>query len=1022
MASVLCLSKIDANLQDFKSEGRHGSIVNLSLNPNSQAVDLGNTFSDYSNTIRLFNEEYICYQFSHEYSVLSLYSLSVATAGKTIVIQLPERMLNMYHTFTIREIDSELVLELILRDGLYLVLHFPLNCILDGATATPENWFTVLNPYDFTVRRPLYAYSVSASTTIIFLEDGGLLGLTKSKNERGEHEVTPVLFNDNSYLQSLTKMFTLKRNPSQNSNVASCVVYRDRYLLTLTQNCKLRVWDLEHQTAVFEKDLATNEKHHNKIYETIGQFLSLYEDKLAIFLPYDNGMFQIWDLRLDGQGRIALSPGPSYASNLSSSSIWSLVDMKLTKPPDSSCFSGYMNLVVLWRSNSVTKLQILNLVSEDLQQHQWLEAVNQSLMDLRADLNLLTNGDTDRALMNLKSHYTPALYMRAQNILSESGILLSPESPYNHEYLLNLESVLKDLKKRNDEPSSLTLYHGEIIMINSLSLYSHALYKTNSKLESIFYNLNEEQPGKDDLGDYLRTIEGFASTLSSQVLFEVSEAFLHMVTSSYPSEIPIKERLTEIYTRHLDGNFHMANLRKLFDELSRLDVVATLNMFLDNHLQQKKAEEPLIDSIAPNKLANVALLESTHQAILVQNNLVLKALLIFAFMDFDYSIFQPQIKTLLSLHYKQCLWISLYQLNKSLLASEVFARTSKFGNGYKIKTYSDWSLSVTIVLNEIYLMPVSPNPLFIESFDKFVMSETKSSKLCNSYLKVVQKRFYIHSNAAHEFMLGLSYFMCGMYDRSFRFLQKHPYPDILPLEFPDRLYMPLQKDGHLWRDVIGSFKLPYKHSAYYFNLSKLFSVANSFEYALRCVKKSIKLSSEQGEPEEPLDFKRAQLVQYLNTLIVFSNYEEILDVLRCSFETLPRDVRAAYYKQILTSLQHRESFFARLLALCRDSSGAFLPVDDYTILDEILLEEVSITSWDSYKRLYSFRLINDHDRAAAEILYHYVTHGNSVDTKKKCLLLIINILSSFTSDGDRWILSEGNPITLREVKTELNAL
>lgn len=1022
MASVSYFSKIDANLQDFKSEKGNGSVVNLSLNSSSPAVDLRNTFSDYSNTIRLLNDEYICYQFSHEYSVLSLYSLSAATAGKTIVIQLPEHMLNMYHTFTIREIDDELVLELILRDGLYLVLYFPLNCILDGAAETPENWFTVLNPYDFTVRRPLYAYSVSASSTIIFLEDGGLLGLTKSKNERGEHEVTPVLFNDNSYLQSLTKMFFLRRNPSQNFNVASCIVYRDRYLLTLTQNCKLRVWDLKHQTAVFEKDLAVNEKHQNKAYETIGQFMSLYEDKLAIFLPFDNGMFQLWDLRLDAQGHIALNPGPTYSSNLSSSSIWSLVDMKLTKPLDSNCFSGYMNLVVLWRSNSVTKLQVLNLISEDLQQHQWLEAVNQSLMDLRADLNLLTNGDTDRALMNLKSHYTPALYKRAQSTLSESGILLSPESPYNHEYLLNLESVLKDLKKRNDEPSSLTLYHGEIIMVNSLSLYSHALYKTNSRLESIFYNLNEEQSSKDDLGDYLRTIEGFASTLSSQVLFEVSEAFLDMVTSSFPSEIPIKDKLTEIYTRHLDGNFHMANLRKLFEELSRLDVIKILNIFIDNHLQKEGNEEPLIDSIIPNKLVNVALLESTHQAILVQNNLVLKALLIFAFMDFDYSIFQPQIKTLLSLHYKQCLWISLYQLDKNLLASEVFARTSKFGNGYKIKTYSDWSMSSTIVLNEIYNMPVSPNPLFIESFDKFVMSGTKSSKLCNSYLRVVQQRFYIHSNVAHEFMLGLSYFMCGMYDLSFEFLQKHPYPETLPLEFPDRLYMPLQEDGHLWRDVIGSFKLPYKHSAYYFNLSKLFSVANSFEYALKCVKKSIKLSSEQREAEEPLDFKKAQLVQYLKTLIVFSNYEEILDVLRCSFETLPGDVRAAYYKQILTSLQHREAFFAKLLTLCRDSSGAFLPVDDYKILDEILLEEVSKTSWETYKRLYSFRLINDHDRAAAEILYHYVIHGESVDIKKKCLLLIINILSSFNSDGDRWILAGGNPVTLRDVRMGLNAL
>lgn len=807
MASVSNFSKIDANLQEFSYPERANKVANLFLNSAPKALDVENTFSDYSNTLKLENEEYVCYQFSHEYTVLSLYSLANADMGRTIAVHFPDRVLNLHHTFTIREVNDEIIVEVILKDGLYLILHFPLNCVLDGASAIPENWFTVLNPYDFTVRQPQYAYPVDYNFTVVFLEDGGLLGLTRSRNKQGSYEVTPTLFNDNSYLQSLTKILFSGRRASHYTNVVSCTVYRKRFLITLTQNCSMKIWDLHKQAVIVERALAIDEKHKNKVYETLGQYLTLHEDQLAIFLPFENGMFQIWDFRLDSDGDLLVSPGSVYSSNLSSCSIWSLVDMKFTKAVDLGSVPGFINLVVLWRSNRIMKLQVLKVISENLKDYEWLEATNHSLMDMKADLNILTNGDTEQALMNIKAHYTSSIFTRAQRILSESGVLLSPESPYNHEYLLNLESVLKDLKKRSDEPSSLTLFQDEIIMVNSLSLYSHSLYKIDSELESIFYNLNEESSLGGSLGDYLRIIEGFASTLSNQVLSNVSDAFIDVMTSSFPSEVSFKEKFTQIFLQHLEGRFHMANLKKLYDGLSRLDVVSILNKFIDDHLQKPHLEQTLVDSLIPNSVANVALLQSAHQAILIQKDLVLKVLLIFVFLDFDYSVLQPQIKTLLALHYKQCLWVRLYQLDKKLLAAEMLARTSKYGNGYRIKTYADWTLSLTAILNEVYSMAVSPNPLFIEAFDSFILSGTRSSKLCHSFLKTVQQRFYIHTNVAHEFMLGLSFFMCGIYDRAFEFLQKHPYPEALPQELPDSLYMPLQKDGHLWCDVVSSFKL-----------------------------------------------------------------------------------------------------------------------------------------------------------------------------------------------------------------------
>ncbi|SCV05683.1 LANO_0H12882g1_1 [Lachancea nothofagi CBS 11611] len=1021
-ASASYFSKIDANLQDFKSFAKAGNSVDLYLNSRSKSLKVKNTLGDYSNTLKLANEEYICYQFSHEYSVLALYSLGNAFAGRTLKVHLPERMLNMHHTFTIREVKNELAIEMILKDGLYLVLAFPVNCILDMTSAVPENWFRVLNPYDFTIRQPQYAYSASETFTIVFLEDGGLLGLRKIKNDQGEPDVTPTLFNDNSYLQSLSKLFFSNRHTSQHNNVVSCTLYRERFLITLTQGCRLKIWDLEKQTVIFEKHLAADDKNLNRVYETLGQFLSVCEDKLAIFLPFENGLFQLWDLRLDNQGDLVIDASSIYASNLSSSSIWSLVDMKLIKPIDILESASYLNIVVLWRSNRVMKLQVLNLLSDDLKKYQWLEATNQSLMDLRADLNLLTNGDTNRALMNLKSHYTPELFQQAQEVLSENGILMLPESPYNHEYLLNLESVLKDMKKRNDEPSSLTLYHNELLLVNSLSLYSHSLYKANSTLETCFYNMSENVVSCDDLGGFLRTIEGFAATIPTQVLTDVSDSLLDVVTSSFPADIPIKDKFTNIFSKHLEGQFHLANLRKLFDDLSSFDVVAILDNFIKSTLQSADLDHSLIDSVYPNYLMNVAVLESTHQAILIHNNLVSKVLLIFAFMDFDYSAFRLQIETLLGLHYKQSLWIHLYQLDKGLLASELFATTSKFGNGHKIETYADWSSALTVSLKVLYGMPISPNPLFIESFDTFVISGTRSSKLCELYLKNIQQKFYIHSNVAHEFMLGLTYFMSGFYDRAFDFLQKHPYPDTLPQELPDSLYMPLQKDGHLWRDVIGSFKLPNKHPAYYFNLSKLFSVANSYEYALRCAKKSIKLSTELEDVEETHEFKNAQLLQYLNILIVFSKYEEILDVLCCSPEIISEHVKVSYYRKMISNLHHRDAFFSTLLKICKESSGLYLPTQDYRLIDKILCDEIAAEDWCTYKRVYAFRLMNAQDRAAAEILYKYFMKGTDIGIKEKCYLMIANILTSFSAENDRWILADGQLVTLQDLKREMNNL
>ncbi|CEP63930.1 Nup120p LALA0_S09e05688g [Lachancea lanzarotensis] len=1020
------LCKVDADLQDFKSLTRPGSVVDLYLKEKSKSSNLESALCDYSNTLQLSGGDYICYQLSSTYTVLSVYSLSDAFAGRTLRIHLPQQLFNMHHTFTIKENGNLLVMEMILSDGLYLIVSLPVNCTLDKITEIPENWFVAMNPYDFTVRRPQYVFSISEELTVVFLEDGGLLGLRRRLGENGQLEMAPILFNDSSYLLGLGRLFFSKEKTSQDSNVVSCLLYRERFLITLTQNCRLKVWDLEKQAVVFERHLASEQKNAYRMYETLGQFLSLFEDKLAIFLPFENGLFQLWDLRLDSNGGLLLSPKGIYPCNLASSAIWSLVDMKLTKPLEGVGQDSFVSMVVLWKSNRIMKLQVLNVFEDNMPEHQWLDAKNQSSVDLRAELAFVSDDSVSNKLMALKSSYNSGLFKEAEKVLGENQVMISEDSTQNDEYFLNLESVLKDLKKQHDEPSSLTLYQNGILLVNSLSLYSHSLYKVSTSLESSFYNLSKERNSNDALKRFLETVDGFAATLPTRVLANISTALVEAVTSYFPHQIPLTEVFSQLFSQHLAGTFHIANLKKLLEDLNQFDVTAVLQSYIDNMLQKSEIDHVLVDSVYPDALMNVAIVESAHQALIIQNSFICKIALIFAFMEFDQttfqSSFQAQLEVLLELHYKQQLWIQLYRLDKNLLASEMFARTSKFGKGHKIRSYAEWSTAESVIFKELYGMSISPNPLFIESFDAFIVSGSRSSQMSNIFLTTIQKIFYIHSNVAHEFMLGLAFFVCGVYDRAFEFLQKHPYPDALPKELPDRLFLPLQQDGHLWRDVVGSFTLPNKHAAYYFNLSKLFSIAKSYDYALRCAKKSIKLSAENNNEEDTQEFKSSQLLQYLNILIVFSDYEEILDVLRCSPDIIPESVKASYYGKLISSHAHKDAFFSTLLNLCAKSEGVYLMTQDYHLIDKIIREDLAAGNWEAYKKVYAFRLLNGQDRSAAEALYDYFIVGGDDDIKRRCLLLISNIMRGFSAEKDRWFIAGGQLITLENLELGLKRL
>lgn len=1025
---MLLLSKIDTDLLQFSEETVSKNVVNLYLNDESglskqsKPIDLHN--SHYSKTIELSNNEYIAYHLLNDYSIVSIYTLGSTASGKTINIHLPCPSMNMQHTFNIAEFDEKLTISMILQDGVYLVMELPLDFIFSNTNPLSRNWFKALSPYDFTIRVPHFLYTVSRDFSIIFLSDGGLLGLKKAKDS----ELEPILFNDNSYLESLVQMFSRKR-ANRSEKVIGCLLFAEKYLLVLTQSCHLKIWDLTSLHLLSDHDLSP--KGHSGFYatgvhENPGNYMSLLNNWLVIYLPFGNGVFHLGQLGFDAGGKPVYSRKSEVSANLSSLSIWTLVDLDLIKPLELAVESSYLNLIVLWKSGLSSKVQILNIQDEDFELYEWIDGSNKSIGDIEAEQDLNVNGDTNKGLFNLKTRYSPQLYERAQHILSENNILKLAGEEETEDYLANLETVLRDLKNKADEVSSLTIFKDEIIMVNCLQRYNHSVYKTNSVLENVYYNVYEEL-SDDELTRYLKTLHCFSTTLSPQVLDSLSRELSSIVSGETDQKLTLKEKFTRIYNSCLQSNYEVSNLKLLFDELSTFDVISLLNSLIENQLRgHSNHTSDFIDSLTVDNASAVMVIESLYQKVTVQKHFVLQILLTFALLDVDFEIFSKQLDSLLNLHYKQSLFLGLYRIDKSLLVTELFSQTTKFKFGVQLHSYSEWNAYLDYGLSKVWEDSNTANPYFMRFFEFYVIQRwSKNDKrfTTNSFLQVVGWPYHIRHHQVHEFMLAMMLFTCNKYDQAYEYFHLHDYSESLVSSLPQCL-KELRDEGStsIWSPLIRTLGASHSRSKFDYELALLFVHENSPEFAYKCISKSIQCTMKNVESEETKEFRSNQLKVYLDLLLHFTLFSEALDVLRCSHHTLSEEVRTTYYRSILQNANQSDAFFATLLNLCHSNAegGLYLPASDFRIIDSILASQLEGQDWQSYKRLYSFRMLNKHDRSAAELIYQYMDSiASDLATKKKCYLIVINVLSTFDDDGDQWLLAGGNIVTLPELRYEI---
>jgi len=180
------LSKIDVNLLQFQELETPRNVVILSLGENSnlkrttltseQQMNIITSQSSYSNTIKVSDDNLLCYHLSQNYTKIIMYTTDNCIDGKTIIINLPQATMKKHNTLSPLISGETLFFHIILNDGLFLTLKLPLNYILDVTNSInlSDNWVKVQNPYDFTIRVPHLLYPVSEELLMVFIKDCGL--------------------------------------------------------------------------------------------------------------------------------------------------------------------------------------------------------------------------------------------------------------------------------------------------------------------------------------------------------------------------------------------------------------------------------------------------------------------------------------------------------------------------------------------------------------------------------------------------------------------------------------------------------------------------------------------------------------------------------------------------------------------------------------------------------------------------------------------------------------------------------
>lgn len=974
---------------------------------------------------------------------------------RQLKINLPDRIRSNCLTinkFVDSKDETSIIIDIIAETGVIITILLKLpDFVANNSSSTIsssnyEDWCKISNPYGFDIRKPHFLYSYSYAYSIVLLRDGGIIGLRKDLKD---FSIEPIIFNDNSYFESLGNLFnpwgrTHKFSPEHadlSLKTAIDVLHLDDYLITVTVNKKLRIWSVSRQGLILEKDLAdlissskitTNkplfDPNPTKLLDLLKVEVNGKEHKyLSVFLPFGKGYFKLFELESTNRSVEVGDMGPQFEfeANLpDSTTIWLVADFKLVNP---SKLKESLELWVLWKSNTSSIIQNLKIAEDTTQQwydasksstelHKFTDSETWSEFYLRKifDTGIYSNEIVETALSIYEKHFTTVvdqdeillddLSLREKVVKTVGqSILIDKNYDENlHKQWTRFDTLCKEFQKQSDEPLKLFIdVDLNLVLVINRNEYSLIRKISNTELLSTNKHLKISSIDEfDDIKDHLRfldIISNFRKSISRDVLDNVKNSLVRLVNTT--SQIrPKNESLAIIYEESLNNKFNTSNLSSLVDELSSFDNIFKIIEDLLN-LQPNKFGQ----SLTKGKLTEfgVSLLLKSLKDILQANQEILFDLLILLLvLEFDskdeleslLSKILPLFQTYQAIETTFLISFNL-KTNKleldetASLENSLVAKIldSKFPNGFLI----DGSTLNQFINQQI--IPFISSVDFIYSVAAFLISNDYTYLLYNYHLQ------YYSDTPVFSLLKAITYLKTDQTAKAEKVLLRNSEQIIrYRLTSNEREIFKLIEDYTVFFHT--------SLSKFYLNLSILFLNSFKFQSALKFINLSISNNFNNEFDNKYLEEKYYTL---FTIAIELSNFE---------IATIALD----NIKDIKKKEEAFDRFIYKLYKIGEIRRLNFYDFkQDYKIIDSILLSKAQSYSQDLkkslffYQVLYSFRLKYKRYRNALEAIYEFVNKQKSDDDDSLKLIIaglystILNLLSTLPKE-EQWIITHIN--------------
>jgi hypothetical protein len=973
---------------------------------------------------------------------------------RSLKINLPDQIRSNCLTisqYTTVDNEAAIVIDTITETNVLITAIVKLSDFIAASqpTISSDNyreWCNISQPYGFDIRKPHILYAYRHDCLVILLKDGGIIALQRHSN----FETEPVIFNDNSYLESLGQLWKpWSKKPHFNDKelsekTAIEVIHFQDYLLTVTINRHLRIWSMTSHSLVLEKNLAEfwQSNNDNRLFfdSTPTKLLDVFTadifgtniSYLTVFLPFGNGTFKIFSLNAESFDIIDL--GSKYTFDVcipSSNSIWQVGDFQLTKLEDS------LQLWVLWKSNTSSFIQNLE-IDQDLNA-QWY-GVHDSTINLAKRYTeswseyyirklfksgLYSKQIIETALPIFEEHFLGKIESESFDDLSLCDRVIKSVSrgiTMNPMYQLTLEtqwgrfySLCQEFKNQADEPLKLHVETNaeNIIVVNREDF---AFVRPISETELLDYNKHLKLDAIGHLSHigehlkFLRIITDFKESLSGDSLTVVQSEVLRIF--SHPSQTT-DVILSSIYDSNLKEHVNPVNLTKLVQELTQFENVFSLVQDILK-LQVKPVESPSLTKSRFTSFGVEILSEVMRDIVQVQRDVLFCLLILLLVLEFDdKNVFNDVSKEIVKLLINFEIFQESFEVGINNQGSiEVdepmnsgknlvqLVLASKYPDNFPVSQFH----IVSFITNQV--LPFIATPEYLQWVTTLLISKDLSDVVYNRLLR------FFDFTAVFNLLKAVVFFKTAQPVKASKYFANHAD------EISKHQLTPLEKTAFKPVQDFLVFFNP-NSGKYYLNVAILFLNNLNFDQAHFFI-------SLLAEKRSGTGFDKKYLEHESYTL--FTIAIEKLDFVLAN-DALPHIKDPKLREEAMTKFLYAMCKHQQINKLNEFSSFKGDAQMDELILKRAQTNDVSKSLW-FYQVLYSHRLACGNFRGAAEGLYEFIVRnkGSTEDAIRLVLAelysVVLNLVVTLNED-DQWLIRHGEEedvLSLCDLKEEKQSL